>query len=422
MTVLTIYNHGTGGASVKDASGAEIVNIFGNEAKKSGREFIDWMVTEGVGGKGGPESQLVMPQLSVDTATGAARHDLMRHAATPGSARMDDYLKAAGTPWLARKILPKGNALQISGIGADENVMYVLSTLRFLAKANQLPTTINMMGWSRGGVTCIRIAHFLNLEPELKNIPVNIFAIDPVAGAGHDNEPEAHTIGDNVKNYVATLSVHENRKGFTPMTLTSDPSASLRFTGNTKYAILNMPGLHADTAKFISSSGKLTFHLCYQFLTQHGTQISSTLRGMFKMASDTQLAEYDKLLQGAKAAGIKTSQKNFVARFITGRERREVFNTTDGNGQFFINAHHLMLFKNKYPVLWNKYFTPVAAGKGTLRWQQLDNASWGRELNSLGTGHLAGISEQDKMKGAPQLPINLGVAYQQCVQLNQLAL
>ena len=255
MTVLTIYNHGTGGASVKDASGAEIVNIFGNEAKKSGREFIDWMVTEGVGGKGGPESQLVMPQLSVDTATGAARHDLMRHAATPGSARMDDYLKAAGTPWLARKILPKGNALQISGIGADENVMYVLSTLRFLAKANQLPTTINMMGWSRGGVTCIRIAHFLNLEPELKNIPVNIFAIDPVAGAGHDNEPEAHTIGDNVKNYVATLSVHENRKGFTPMALTSDPSTSLRFTGNTKYAILNMPGLHAVTAKFFSSSG-----------------------------------------------------------------------------------------------------------------------------------------------------------------------
>lgn len=422
MTVLTIYNHGTGGASSKDAAGGEIVNIFGNEAKKSGREFFDWMVTEGVGAKGGPEKQFVVPQLSVDTATGASRYDLMRYEATPGKARMDDYLKSAGTPWLARKILPRDQALQISGVGADENVVYVLSTLRFLARTNQLPTAINLMGWSRGGVSCIRIAYFLNLDPELKNIPVNIFAIDPVAGAGHDNEPEAHTIGDNVKNYVATLAVHENRKGFTPMTLTSDPAASLRFTGTTKYAILHMPGIHSDTAKFSSSSGKLTFHLCYQFLTQHGTEISNTLRGMFKMAPDTQLAEYDKLLNGAKVAGIKTGQKGLVARFITGRERREVYNSTNGNGQFFVNAHHVVLFKHRYPVLWKKYFTPAAAGKGTLQWQQLNNAAWGRELGSLGPGHLAGIGEQEKFAGAPQLPTYLRAGYQQCVELNQLAL
>ena len=259
------------------------------------------------------------------------------------------------------------------------------------------------------------------MDPVLKNIPINIFAIDPVAGAGHDNEPEAHTIGDNVKNYVATLAVHENRKGFTPMALTSDAAASLRFTGTTKYAILHMPGIHSDTAKFSSSSGKLTFHLCFQFLSRHGTDISQTLRGMFKMTPDSQLAEYDKLLLGAKPAGIKTSQNNFVARFITGRERREVFNTTNGNGQFFVNAHHVVLFKQKYPVLWKKYFTAAAASKGTLQWQQMDNAAWGREIGSLGSGHLASIGEQDKHVGVPQLPTYLRAGYQQCVELNQLA-
>jgi hypothetical protein len=421
MAVLTIYNHGTGGASSKDASKGEIVNIFGNEARKSGREFIDWMVTEGVGASGSPDKRLLTPQLTVDTTTGASRLDLMEYEATPGNARMDDYLKLAGTPWLARKLLPRDQALQISGVGADENVVAVLSTLKLLERANQLPDAINLMGWSRGGVTCIRIAYFLNLDPRLRTIPVNIFAIDPVAGAGHDTEPEAQTIGDNVKNYVATLSVHENRKGFTPMALTSNRSTSLRFTGATKYAILNMPGIHADTAKFSSSSGRLTFHLCSQFLTAHGSTISPVLRGMFKMHPDMQLAEYDKLMQGARTAGIKTGQTGFVARFVTGRERREVFNrTASGNEEFFINAHHHVLFKSKYPVVYRKYFTSMAAYKNTLSWQQQDNRAMGQELAGMGPGHLAGIQRQHAMAAAPAAS-SVQSAYQTCVAQNNLA-
>ncbi|WP_233805329.1 hypothetical protein [Paraburkholderia sp. HP33-1] len=421
MAVLTIYNHGTGGASSKDASKAEIVNIFGNEARKAGREFIDWMVTEGVGAAGSPDKRLLTPQLTVDTTTGASRFDLMEYGATPGSARMDDYLKLAGTPWLARKLLPRDQALQISGVGADENVVAVLSTLKFLERANQLPDAINLMGWSRGGVTCIRIAHFLNLDPRLKAIPVNIFAIDPVAGAGHDAEPEAQTVGDNVKNYVATLSVHENRKGFTPMTLTSNAGTSLRFTGTTKYAILNMPGIHSDTAKFSSSSGRLTFHMCCQFLMAHGSNISPALRTMFKMHPNTQLAEYDKLMQGAKAAGIKTGQTGFVARFVTGRERREVYNRpTLGHEEFFINAHHHVLFKRKYPVVYRKYFTAMAAYKNTLRWQQDDNRAMGEELASMGPGHLAGIQRQHAMTSVPATS-SVQSAYQLCVVHNTLA-
>ncbi|KKB64299.1 hypothetical protein WM40_07525 [Robbsia andropogonis] len=420
MTILTIYNHGTGGASSKDAQAGEIVNIFGNAARSMGSEFVDWVVTEGVGAVGSPDRQLWTSQITVDNATGESRLNLMQHKVAAGKARVDDYLKSAGTPWLARKLMPRNQSLQISGIGADENVASILSLLKVMSARNTLPEAINLMGWSRGGVTCIRIAYFMNLDPRLKHIPINIFAVDPVAGEGHDREPEARHIGANVKNYVATLSVHENRKGFTPMTLTRNTETSLIISEDTRYAILPLPGLHSDTAKFQTASGKLTFHLCYQFLTQHGTKISETIRALTKLNVHAQLWEYDKLIQGAKVGGIKTGHTNMTARFITGRARREVHEDIASNHQrFFINAHHRVLFEKKYPKIYQRYFTGVQIGMQRMIGKTLADESMAQEFSEMGPGHYAAILQQT----AAFTPTGSDLDYtsMQCVKTNHLA-
>ena len=69
MTVLTVYNHGTGGSSTKGYDKLEIVNIFSNIHKEydpNGRNK-NWFITEGVGSKNDPAS---CGPLTIDMHTG----------------------------------------------------------------------------------------------------------------------------------------------------------------------------------------------------------------------------------------------------------------------------------------------------------------------------------------------------------------
>lgn len=53
----------------------------------------------------------------------------------------------------------------------------------YFRKDGIIPTQVNLIGqvWSRGGITCHMLANAM-LKILLKDIPVNIFAIDPVPG------------------------------------------------------------------------------------------------------------------------------------------------------------------------------------------------------------------------------------------------
>ena len=78
MPVLTIYNHGSGGSRLKPAEKGEMVNIFGHRA--SGEENVDFMITEGVGGKGDPHHRRV--DVDGSLAAGLSRqHDGIRSKA-----------------------------------------------------------------------------------------------------------------------------------------------------------------------------------------------------------------------------------------------------------------------------------------------------------------------------------------------------
>lgn len=417
--VLTIYNHGTGGATAKSyaAGEEEIVNAFEKIARQSGLEGKDWLVTQGVGRKGGPDRML--STFTFDKATQQAV--LTRHEVTPSAVRLSDYSQAAGDSlrdktgsktggflsFLSKSGPGKGKVgkavedavLQASGIGADENVQYILSVLKSLAHKKELPDTINMMGWSRGAVTCIRIAHFMNIDPLFSHIPINIFAVDPVAGAGHDNEVEAYTIGRNVKNYVATLAVDEVRKGFNPMV-----PPLLQISTQCNYAIIDLPGIHSDTAKGLkSSSGKLTFHLCQKFLLQHGSNLDNQLVNKYNLQVTQQLAEYSKILEGHHVSKAK-KKNDTMAILKAGIATQDRAAKSSFLQSYFANPHHLEIFKKSFPITFQKFFTPLANQKGQIQWQTMNNAAWGAELQRLDKPHLDALAKFEKYIGIPPIP------------------
>ncbi|WP_157682983.1 hypothetical protein [Burkholderia ubonensis] len=332
MKILTIYNHGTGGSRTKTADKGEIVNIFGNHAK--GREGSDFIITEGVGKLGSPHKRLYVQNNSSESM------DYIK--VNPSSVRKKDVLnKVVGR--IGGLVLGKMNEdilMQASGIGVDENVASTINIITMMCRSGNAPDVINMMGWSRGGVTCIRIAHFLNLVPELSRIPVNIFAIDPVAGRGHDDEIDARTIGKNVNHYVATLSIHENRSSFAPMDYNL-----IRIAGARKVLILPMPGIHSDTAKFHNSAGKITFHLCAKFLAKHGTSLSPHV-AHFIMPESMVALEYEKIVRRSPEANIHWKGQDAISlmKMQAGNPRgraRDV--ATNHDIREFVNAHHLAI-------------------------------------------------------------------------------
>jgi hypothetical protein len=168
--ILTIYCHGTGGSSAKDASKQEIVNLLGNNHSGTFR-----IITEGPGSIGHPQNmvptfeRIDAPHLDIDGA--------MIRTDTP------QFSSGASSLW--------GRAVGTAfGRGVENNVDMVYQTIERLEvnQLGRLPEVINMLGWSRGAVTTVRIANRLWEHPRFRTIPLNIFAVDPVAGPGNYNE------------------------------------------------------------------------------------------------------------------------------------------------------------------------------------------------------------------------------------------
>lgn len=352
MKVFTIFNHGTGGWSGKSVDKAEIVNIFGNEYSRLNQEFVDYIITEGVGGKGDP--QLLKLQHDHDTL----------------SSTIDSKSKVKLLQNLKRVVY------STVGIGVKQNVANAITTLQWLEENGQCPNAINMIGWSRGAVTCIRIAYELSkLNGPLSTVPVNIFAVDPVAGGRSHHEDDAHTLTSNVKNYVATLALDEKRAGFTPV----DHRILKVESASTNSIVLPLPGIHSDTAKYSNPAGRLTFHLCHRFLDSVGTRMPSSL-SMFNMSDKGVLEQYNLLRKPLKSLhkSDRVKPRNNYTDVLKGgwnisggRKKIELSDlTTDSD--FFINPHHRAIFKNNFPVVYDAYF---GAGRSILRTDEW-NRNW----------------------------------------------
>ncbi len=377
MAVLTIYNHGSGGWSGKSASKLEIVNLFGNAhatAVAGGvRPFhldggMPFVITEGVGGKGDPH-----------------QHDIVFDAA---SNQLTETRRSSGRRIFRRE---RENA---AGLGVQENVANIKQIVKYLIANNRTPTAINMIGWSRGAVTCFRAASELWRDATVgaSTIPINIFAVDPVAGDSADKadvDPlatQGSVLYPNVRFMVATLALNENRKTFSPKTQAKMQVAD---PNRTQSVFLHFPGVHSDVAKWSSEPGFVVFDLCARFLYNFGTIVPE--HAHFLMTADRLVQCYFNMALGNKNTGLivskqkrgktkigrsswKDRQKGLKQKLI-GKgfgDRGLAVDQVSGDGEdALVNVHHELLFKRHYRQLYDVCFN---SNLPPMEWQMAMSA------------------------------------------------
>lgn len=259
---------------------------------------------------------------------------------------------------------------------------------------------INLTGFSRGSVTSIYIANNLKREEEalaakeqqlmsegkqleagdkklltqLKNINLNLFLMDPVAGMSDKSKMDGRVIPDNVKNFVAVYQTDEMRRDFKPQDLTR---LIIDSPQTTKVSLLPMYGNHSDTTKIKSdqmiAGPQIMWHSLHQFLTQHGTR--------FKEDKKPEIV-YSNNYKPPMALPDNPSAKELLKLFSANHEERDAYlasgltsKLSDGiptprtqrtlnnhlqfyvkNSDFFTNQLERELFKITYPKTFNYLF------------------------------------------------------------------
>lgn len=244
----------------------------------------------------------------------------------------------------------------MTGEGWDDNVQRAVG---IVANLGQLPQVINIMGWSRGAVTAIKIANKLN-EVFSTSIQVNLFCVDPVYGGfGVPTEADVTTIPVNVNCAVIILAMHDQRQTFAPQDLSRLSVANPMVT---TAIFLPMSGVHTEVVRAStperSHSSKVVRHLAYRFLVKFGTR--------FKGGFDPSLDLLDTCYCYAKMlknAGLyDAAAKSGWADYLMGMG----YNNRDFTGHLptytahpdsFINEHHRACFKQAFPRLYTLLFT-----------------------------------------------------------------
>lgn len=262
MTTFTIFFCGTGSTKYdnlhKNYWNGELVATLANNI--DGHEFAEWIVIDGPGSGNMQADELFTESKGfgwTGTAFGKGWHENVQHAVNIIQGKFDwqrtklseaDYqrLKRADVPipdaqahgsWFWRQY-DYGNR-----ISPQELQRQLIKNLR---KDGLIPKQINLVGWSRGGVSCHMLANALMANPETRQIPVNIFAVDPVPGP-LNYQLEKVSLGSNVKEYVAFYARDERSKGFSCIIPKTD--------ARTKVSIFPMAGRHASLVGNASLTG-----------------------------------------------------------------------------------------------------------------------------------------------------------------------
>ncbi|KAB0505328.1 hypothetical protein [Pseudomonas lini] len=263
MTALTIFFCGTGSTKFDDINAnywdGELVSTLASH--HLGREFAEWIVVDGPGSGNLQADDLFTKSEEYGlsgTLFGKGWEQNVQHAINIIKGQCDwqreqlteeeyNRLKAAGIPiedvkvegsWFWRKYNYGDRSVTQQALQEQ-----IIKTFR---KDGVIPTQVNLVGWSRGGISCHMLANAMFKDSELKNIPVNIFAIDPVPGIGNFQDDKVK-LGPNVKEYVGFYARDERSKGFScviPQTATG-----------TKTHIYPIPGRHATMAGNATSTG-----------------------------------------------------------------------------------------------------------------------------------------------------------------------
>jgi len=385
MPVFTILNHGTG--THRHKTDGEIVADFGRNLQ--GTEYKDYLINDGPGSLKTTDNPGSFDPFTVDKVP---KGDTPKWSQTPTKTLKDitgpkqKFFSPAGHGFLkaVTKVVSTKAYTGITGDGWDDNIRRAIAVISDVWASN-MTGTINMIGWSRGAVTCLRMANWIK-EFLGNGISINIFAIDPVAGLDAGEKlKDTYTVPDIVKQYLGILMLDEMRGDFKPQDLsriqTTDPTQS-------KVAFLPFPGVHNTPVKTkdagLGEVTRVVRALACKFLSSHGTQFQEaeatyTNHQMCEMYAEAVL----------KRAGYKGMMStNLKAKLSGGLEdraiRAEASNYVSADAAYFINEHHRMCFQATAQDVYNYFFTHNVANplhKATTAYKSTDN--WGQKFQQF---------------------------------------
>ena len=257
------------------------------------------------------------------------------------------------------------------GWGWDDNVYKATWMLTHLKFESGLPIdTVNIVGWSRGGVTCLKIASKL-FEVFEDTIDVNICAVDPVPGGYTKRTRDMLAIPPNVRNYLAFLALDADGGNFLPtdredMRLLApqsqhgnDGNPDSRNPSRLKPHVhfLPFPGNHSDLVNlaysneiFIPKSAALCRHIAWSFLNAHGTETTEDL----SLSQEVVCQFYDELFPNLAQIAKDASTGGYLSLVEGWKTERKVRKHRDlyvSDPQYYLNEHHRMcVLSEDYPT------------------------------------------------------------------------
>lgn len=253
MAVITIMNHGTANSTDLSTSEGCVLVITQIARMVAGAEGTDWILNEGAGTK-----------------------------------KLRD--KGVTSPTLAG--IAKGEGVEEN---VNRSVAFVQS--RFLALHGNI--TVNLVGHSRGSITCYKTARALRDERLTANVPVNVFAIDPVPGnTGTMNEENYKNIalGGNLRNSFLMLAESEHRLVFRPYV------DALYSIGLPTHKVDTIPGTHGGINMLDGpekEAASIVLGRALKFLQKNGTAFEAGAT-YFMLDGQKRLEKYSALMSRIK--------------------------------------------------------------------------------------------------------------------------
>lgn len=296
MTTLTIFFCGTGSTKFDSKNptywNGELVSTLAS--LHGGREFAEWIVIDGPGTSNLQADELFAQSKDYGlsgTLFGKGWEENVKHALNIIKGKCDwqreqlteaeyNRLKAAGIPiedvkvegsWLWRKYNYGDRSVTQQKLQEQ-----IIKTFR---KDGIIPTKVNLVGWSRGGISCHMLANAMFKEAALKNIPVSIFAIDPVPGISNFQEDKVK-LNANVKEYVGFYARDERSKGFScviPQTATGTRTHIYPLPGRHGTLVGNASADGVSGPKTLAEPGLIVRHFAEMCLKRWGVPLNKTL-------------------------------------------------------------------------------------------------------------------------------------------------
>lgn len=297
MSVFTVFFCGTGSNKFDPHNpnywNGELVSTLANNM--ASREFADWIVIDGPGSGNLQADELFTAPGGygmTGTLFGYGWEENVQHAMniikghttwqrTELTQKEHDRLTRAGVPippvevsdaWFWRRYnYGKRNVTQ------QQLQEQIIKTFR---KGGIIPKQVNLVGWSRGGISCHMLANAMLADPQLKHVQVNILALDPVPGLGNC-QTHRITLGSNVKEYVAFYARDERSKGFACVIPHMAPSTAVHvFPMVGRHATLvgnaALDGIKGPT--FVEQPGLVVRHYAERCLTRWGSVLNKMLK------------------------------------------------------------------------------------------------------------------------------------------------